>query len=165
MNRILNFGIVALILMVCASVPVLAQSTFTIGDSTGEPLEPLDQIQILSSITYPSNYIYSDAYVYLYYLGSIIEGPIHLPFEKQHFYIDTDYTLKGYADMHYGPYTWADELWLEIKFARAGFPGQLSHMSINSLEVLPLTPQTPSIGLWGIVALLLLIPALIIFKR
>lgn len=143
---------------------VCAQSTFQISDSTGEPLIETDQIIVDSSISYPSNYIYSDANFFLYYQGTLI-GPVHIPFDKQHLYLDGSYQLQGYADMEYGDYTWADELMMEVLFARPGFPGQLHHTSINTLQVTPLTERAPSITTWGLIILLILIPAIMLFRR
>lgn len=150
-----------LVFVICLSAPVFGQEVFNIVDPNGPPLQTGDTVAVTNSNAFPG-YAYSDAWYHFYHLGSLL-AEVHIPFTHQHFYMDPmTYQIMGYADLYVGPYTYADEVRLEIALAL----GQQYHFfSRNSLVVEPTTLVTPSLNMWGLILLLILLPAYMVFRR
>jgi len=139
------------------------QQIFDSEDPNGSPLMPGDIVEVTNSESKPG-YGYSDAWFHMYYQGAFL-GEVHMPFVNQHFDVDDypPYHIIGYADLYVGPYTWADEVELEIALYLV--PYQYHYYSRNSLVVFPTTDVVPVTSFWGLIALLILVPAVIIWRR
>lgn len=152
-----------LLFVLLVTAPVLGQWTpnFTIEDPNGAPLMPGDTVEIISGAQHVGHGI-SDAWFRLYRDGLFLTE-IHIPFGMQHFTIGATYEIEGYADLYVGEYTWTDEV--ELVVATYFVTQQFHWMSYNSLPVYPTTEVVPATSTWGIILLLLLFPAIWLWKR
>ncbi len=156
--------LVILLFALFLTVPVLGQWTpdFDIIASPAGPLDFGHEVHVTNGQRAHTGHSISDAWFRLYHENNFLIE-IRIPNENKHFTIGPTYEIEGYADFYVGEYTWADEL--ELVVATSFVTQQYHWMSTNSLPINPSTEVIPTTGIWGIILMLLLIPAIWLWKR
>ena len=152
--------ILAMIMMVSG---VHAAVYFNIGPATGysEPLSEGDVIEVTATTqSAQAGETVRDSW-WLFYYNNVELGEVLTL--KPAFTINGSYELVGSDPLTVGSYVMANRVHLRIW---SGLATQNYYTNSNNyLEVQPTGPMTPSTSTWGLIILLLAVPAVILWRR
>ncbi|HPQ38956.1 MAG TPA: hypothetical protein PLV45_01155 [bacterium] len=153
--------IVASLFLIVAGAQASVYFTITPGGGYSEPLNDGDVIEV-DQTTQPAQFGEEvvDSYWTLYY-NNIDLGDVYTTLGA--FVLDTAGNLVGSDALNVSSLTAANRVYLHI-WSRLG-PSQFHTHSTNYLEVTPTTPMVPATGFWGMLILLLAVPAYLLWRR
>jgi len=139
-----------------------ATLVYTIAPGTGysEPLSQGDVLTVGICSEPDAGYTFQDAWFVLFYNSTEL-GTVYTTYES--FGFDSYGYLVGSDPLNIGTYTMADAVGLRVTSRLA--TSIFTRNSTNTLAVGPTGPMTPSTSAWGLIILLLSVPAIIIWRR
>lgn len=124
-----------------------------------EPLNPGNSIEVYNSDSRPEH-TYSDAYFEFYHQG-IFVGIVHV--DNSTYHLNEFGQVVGDGVLEVGEYTWANGV--KVRIITVFSQNTYTWTSDNMLQVANATVITPSLSGWGLAALLILIPGIMVISR
>jgi hypothetical protein len=124
-----------------------------------EPLNPGDSIEVYNS-EYMAGHTFSNAFFEFYHNGIYVGRVLA---SNSTYDVDGFGQVIGEGVLEVGQYTWADGVKVQVEtvFAMQVYTWN----SYNMLQVANSTVLVPSLSHWGLMVLLILIPAVMLFYR